>query len=572
MPTPILPKKKNGSRQTIYWIRKKVPDRLRPLVRKTEVWRSLGTADKREAFTRCAAASAEIEADWANLEAEAAALANPAPTVLQFAPATTPPRLLPMDWFALKGIAHVRLRDARIKRAGRTLSSVGWSISEPEGEEQDNEIALLQSITDFLIGENVEPTEAVVARFRPMYLEAREAAYADLVRASKGDYRDAPAIEGYPERTSPKLDLLEAFETYVTNGHLKGGAGGPSATRWRPKIHAFVDFVGHRDLTLMTTGNGIDWMHHLKAQTKEIEVTAEDGSTRTEIVAAHSMKSIRDVWLASLSATASYAVETKALAVNPFRGIKVRGVVEGKSDEEKSFTPDQASIILNATLAGRSHLTTRETWAARRWIPWICAYTGARVNEITSLLPSDIDVVDGIECILIRPEVEKTEKPRKVPLHPHLLEQPFLEYVDERRKAGLPLFFDPARRRGGKASNPQYHKVGERLAEWVHSLGIYGVAPNHGWRHLFKSVSREVEMNTDVESFITGHSTGKTSAKYGSRWTKTLLREISKYPRFEIAGLKEPQAPHRRVRRSREKIAADNAVKAKLRAERTRAA
>jgi hypothetical protein len=34
-------------------------------------------------------------------------------------------------------------------------------------------------------------------------------------------------------------------------------------------------------------------------------------------------------------------------------------------------------------------------YVARRWIPWICAYTGARVNEITSLTGRDFIVRDG---------------------------------------------------------------------------------------------------------------------------------------------------------------------------------
>jgi hypothetical protein len=45
--------------------------------------------------------------------------------------------------------------------------------------------------------------------------------------------------------------------------------------------------------------------------------------------------------------------------------------------------------------------------AARRWVPWICGYTGARVNEITSLLPSDIQQILGIWCFVLRPEITK---------------------------------------------------------------------------------------------------------------------------------------------------------------------
>jgi hypothetical protein len=88
------------------------------------------------------------------------------------------------------------------------------------------------------------------------------------------------------------------------------------------------------------------------------------------------------------------------------------------------------------------------------------------------------------------------------------------------------------------------------------------------WRHLFKSMARHVGMDREVEGFITGHSTGKTSADYGPRWTKTLAQEIAKYPRFRIAALTQPPTPHKRIRRTRAQIEADNATKEALRARR----
>jgi integrase len=565
------------------WFRKKVPLRLRALVGRTEVWLSLETLDRHVAAVRCIELSAALEADWARLVAEAEAADAQRPTdeptgasgdgpALDVPDAPAPaPVVGHLDLHALRKVAHLHLRDRILSRPTPPTGFAAIRLLAHDDE------ALRDEARDLLQRDGSVFTEGDVDRLMPLLAAARADAVGDARRAVvDGDFSPNPILARLPERAprvKPELDLIEAFETYVANGHLKGGAGGPTATRWRPKIHAFADFIGHRDLARMTTAEGYRWMHYLKALTKEIEVRGADGKKEKRTVAAHSLKSIRDVWIASLSATASYAVETQVLETNPFRGIKVRGVVEGKSDEEKSFTPEQAEIILTATLAGRSHLISRETWAARRWIPWICAYTGARVNEITSLLPSDIELVDGIQCLMIKAQMAKTEKDRKVPLHPHLLEQGFMTYVEERRNAGLPLFYDPARRRGGKAGNPQYHKVGERLAEWVHTLGVYGVAPSHGWRHLFKSVSRHIEMNADIESFITGHSTGKTSAKYGSRWTRTLLKEISKYPRFKIKALKEAPAPHVKTRRTPDQIAADDAAKAARKAARaTRAA
>jgi integrase len=147
-----------------------------------------------------------------------------------------------------------------------------------------------------------------------------------------------------------------------------------------------------------------------------------------------------------------------------------------------------------------------------------CAYTGARVNEITSLLPSDVQQILGNWCFVLRPEVTKGKRLRRVPVHKHLVEQDFLQYVEERRKVGKPLFYEPSRARGGKGANPQWQKVAERLAEWVHeSLKVTDVQPNHGWRHLWREIVRGTKMKPELCDYMCGHeSKSGTGARYGS--------------------------------------------------------
>jgi hypothetical protein len=94
---------------------------------------------------------------------------------------------------------------------------------------------------------------------------------------------------------------------------------------------------------------------------------------------------------------------------------------------------------------------------------------------------------------------------RRVPIHNHLIEQGFLKYVEERRRTGKPLFYEPARARGGKGANPQWQKVGERLAEWVRvSLKVTGVQPNHGWRHLWREIVRGTRMKPELCDYMCG--------------------------------------------------------------------
>jgi hypothetical protein len=152
-----------------------------------------------------------------------------------------------------------------------------------------------------------------------------------------------------------------------------------------------------------------------------------------------------------------------------------------------------------------------------------------------------------------------------------VIDQGFIDYVEERQKLNKPLFYDPDRSRGGTPGNPQFKKVAERIGQWVHGLGIPdGVKPNHAWRHLFKSVARDVKMDREVEGFITGHRPKNATAgnDYGDRWIKTMSAAIEKYPRFKIPALNRPPAPHKRHRRTDAEVAAVKVAKEKRKAAR----
>jgi hypothetical protein len=536
MPTPI-----KRPTSDFYWIRKKVPENLRPLVGKTEIWASLGTKNPRQAMIKIGALNAAIEADWARLRAELGrkpVAAKPA--------ARRPHELSHQDLHALRAEEHTRIRDHWMKNPPAGLGRLRLTAYDEETLQLD--------ASEILESGGYDASFANIERLVPLLIKARKEAAQDVEHARAGEYEKLADLSRAPSRTTPALDLIDGFEEYATNGGLKGGQFGPTAKRWRPVVKAFCDFVGHRDLKRMTTKDGYLWIDRLRNK--------------------YPQKSIKDVWIAALKATAGYFVERTQLDVNPFAGMKVRkddpslakkNKVEQTTPPRKNFEPSEIQAILTATLATPSHLISTEMRAARRWLPWLCAYSGARVNELTSLYPHDISPgPDGIWCMIIKPSLEKTEQWRVVPIHSHVIEQGFLDYVDERRKLSKPLFYDPDRSRGGKPGNPQFKKVAERIGGWVHGLGIVkGVKPNHAWRHLFKSVARDVRMDREVEGFITGHRPKNSNAgnDYGDRWVKTLSAEIERYPRFEIAALHKPRLPHRRHRRTNAEVAAAKAAK-----------
>lgn len=545
MPTPVRKKNKNNKKETksdVWWLRKKVPQKYRDIVGRREVWRSLDTTEFKAAVVACNKLSLELDTEWEDRLRAAQAVGRTA--------ASPPAQMSDWDLSGLQRVVHELGREARIRNPpGGAKWGQGTHLRDEVENDEEREYDE-QSLDRFLSQTGFVLNEIDRNRFLPMFVEAQRQIAVDLTRAAKDrDYSESVAFAKNAPSLSKRIDLVEAFEFYCEKAGIKGGASGATAKRWRPKIAAFCEFVGHTDLCRMTRNDAYRWVDHL----------TQEGVAK---------KSIREVWIASLRAVAGFQTERGLFtSENPFSRIRVRGVKSTKTSNKKGFSDGEATTILTATLATFSRLTTPETRAGRRWIPWLCAYSGARVNEVTSLLPSDVrpDRETGILCIYLRPEMTKGDYERVIPVHSHLIEQGFPDYVKKREKAGLPLFYDPKRAEGGENSNPQWQKVAERLGEWVvKSLRVTGVKPNHGWRHRFKSVSREVGMHPEVEAFITGHGGSddpdeikKVSLNYGDAWVKTLKKTIEMYPRYEIAALNEPPAPQRRVRRTPEQIAAD---------------
>ena len=159
--------------------------------------------------------------------------------------------------------------------------------------------------------------------------------------------------------------------------------------------------------------------------------------------------------------------------------------------------------------------------ACKRWVPWLCAYTGARPGEMTQLRGADVIERDGVHAIRITPAAGtvKGGTARIVPLHSHLIAQGFLTFVAERGKG--PLFYNPIRSATSddltKQKKPRAAQARQRLATWVRGLGVSdpNISPLHAWRHTFKQVADRAGISERMSDYITG-----TRAQERGRWLR----------------------------------------------------
>lgn len=247
---------------------------------------------------------------------------------------------------------------------------------------------------------------------------------------------------------------------------------------------------------------------------------------------------VSDVWLSAAKTVYAWAAQERFTNSNPFATVKVTVPEKIETRESKAFTSKEAATILRAALTtdpGRNAFK-----AAKRWVPWLQGYSGARSGEIAQLRGRDIFEQDGLWVMRLTPEAGtiKTRKPRLVPLHEHLIAMGFLDFVAS--KGDGPLFYNPRNDTGqGEATKPKRPrpvKTRERLAEWVRSLGIDDreVGPTHGWRHLFKQTAEGVGISEKMSDYITGHAPANVARKYGVPKVADVAAALAKFPRYRV--------------------------------------
>jgi integrase len=494
----------------MYWFRKAIPADLRQIIQKREEKFSLRTKNPGEAQSLHAKRAAEIAEKWTRLRGNA-----------------------PLDHADLFGLAGEMYRDMLAKNRNPGAPSQWAAEIEKYTRDrfspltgfygvvrQNREFRYGAEVRKFLADRGYVLDQEQFSTFVVAFVDAAKEGAEQLKKNSLGGYiTEKNAQEKYPKfeprKVGPELDLWATWEKYSLR--LKPA----TRKRWRSVMRSVEKRFG-RDLAKLNFEDLVSWRDELKA--RKLHPTT-----------------ISEVYLAAVKWILNRCVKDRKLLANVAFGIEVEKSNAPKV-RDREFTMEEVKLILQATRKEPSPLMSKENAAARRWIPWILAYTGARLNEITQARESDLrsefnldDPNEPIWMLDITPAAGtvKTGMARKVPLHPHLIDQGFLEYAQTR--IGLPLFYDPKRARKKSEENPYYKKIGERLGEWVHSIGIEkDVQPSHAWRHLFKSAGRYAQIPEDVLDTLQGHRPRGEGAKYGSHWPQMSYRWIKKIPRYEF--------------------------------------
>jgi site-specific recombinase XerD len=313
------------------------------------------------------------------------------------------------------------------------------------------------------------------------------------------------------------LTISSLFERWSRH-HLSIGGAPTTPPYWSTLVGRFIGFLGHDDPLKVTTATIRAYREHLVGSGRHI-------------------RTARDSDLAALRSLFRFGVENDLLPADPTAGVRFRSGRLAENRKMLAFTDHEATTILEAA--------DHQTIPARRWVPWLTAFTGSRVATMVNLRREDVIRVDGIWCVRISRgagPVKTTASERIVPIHPAILQRGFIDFVQtcDRER----LFIASSPRIGadgaviGGAKSAVYYPgrtTYNRMTEWIHSLGLdigrsAGKDPNHAWRHWFKEKAFSVGIPEKITDAIVGHAQISAARRYGSVTIELMLAELRKIP------------------------------------------
>ena len=206
------------------------------------------------------------------------------------------------------------------------------------------------------------------------------AALKRLLRLSEGDYSPDKYAERFPkaiEGTDSGVTPWQLFEKWIAERNPADG----TVESWRYVFQELRRASEERSAASVAPEEAAAWIKGLVSPKR-------------------SAGTVKKTWLNAANTVFRWALEHKLIASNPFADVKV--TVPRKKKLRARVPSGGSPAILRAASA---IIDTREpTDAAKRWVPWLCAYSGARPGEMTQLRGMDVVVQDGIHALRITPD------------------------------------------------------------------------------------------------------------------------------------------------------------------------
>ena len=392
----------------------------------------------------------------------------------------------------------------------------GYFHSAPgEDSEFIKDRALSDEAGAWLTAQGIAADTPSLLRFARRWAETQIRFARAMLRRVEGDWSEDPNLAAFPPpipapqsapaaapepAPTPSLTFAALLQAWA----VEAQTAPKTRAKWETAFANLASVVGHDDATRLTVADVRTWKAARFTEGRSAK-TVSDGVT-------------------GLRGVVGWGIRNGLLSgPNPFEGkVSKRGPAA-----REGFTDEEAAKLLRVA---------REETGWRRWVPWLLAFSGARIGEIADMRRKDVRREGGVWVLDVVPSAVNALKTaasqRMIPLHPALEAEGFLAYV-----AGLPADGPLWPDLSPNAAGSRADLAGVRHGEWVREVvGITEArkAPAHSWRHRMEDQLRMARVPPEAQDAIMGHVNPRNAgAGYGRGFREMpgeLLKEIGKVP------------------------------------------
>lgn len=533
----------------VYHIRKAVPRHLQGILNKREIKFTLDTKDVKEARERAPAKIIQIDLMLRLAEKQLAAEQTLTDADIELIAGVWASKIMQQDELIreryivedeLDGkiglfhspendIIHTYLED-RVHKP--RFKSQAWQ------EERDVSICTLLAVE---LDEALEYTPVTLTplwrnRLAWRLAERRcELANTYLLSLQSRIYARKKGLDSLPVEKTKSLTFADLWVRYKEHvRHHEPLRAEKRIDAYTTSVNRFIECIGQKaieDITVADLANFRNLLEKLPCRpSKAVKLLPLQKQVEAE---GEKISQIRvENILKELSSVFRVAVEDGKLIENPLSKLKKRKTVSGPT-VIRSFSSDEIYKIFSLPVF-HGEKTTHGAMAY--WIPIVLYYSGARVEEIAQLRKGDIVEVDGTPCFRLsmgEGQSIKTGNTRQFPIHSHLLELGFLDFVQSKT---YQLFAEKS-----EVNDSYSYNYGRWWGNYIrqHGLKREGIKPTHSFRHTLVTLCRNLGIREEIQDSILGHNDNsstreKASHGYGEKSVEAQRNVIEQIPRLDL--------------------------------------
>ena len=514
----------------IYHFRRRIPERLLPILRKREVWYSLRTSSRQEAKARAAALWVWTERIFGGVGKTAMVDATEIERLLEQAQeaiqrgddaADIHARL---DHLLTQKEAEIEAVALKAKLAESEFSALRFAADVTAREEEFG-IAL---------GNSISRAKALLHDTKGRLIESRQARKSlEGIVSSMASAFAAREPSAMPPKGSPMFgELQDAFlknKAETTEDHR--GYSLQTQKQTRVTLALWADLMGEKPVRDYTRTEAGEFMELLK------QIPASHGKSRVptparQAIAAAAKKAATGQVVPRLmlktvkrhfSALSQYWIWLKQrghVDENIFSGFTFPGTKSSKKKRDIWTATDLERLL-------RAEWFRADRKSAFYWLPLVAMHSGMRLEEIANLRTNlDLEEEGGTWIFNIQDHPEDKWSPkseagaRLVPLHSTLIELGFLDFVQERRHAVAPRLFGDLKPAGpdGKYGYTFSREFSKRKT----ALGLGKKTVFHSFRHTVRDLLESEDLQERWIDDVLGHE--RPHASEGAKTYKKALQ------------------------------------------------